>query len=121
MTNKINKCFFDNQGNLHRCDAYREKYPNVKKTKGNFCPFCGAYLKVPAVPTLGEIGIFYDRDDLNRRVMGMLIGFYIVEDDDVQWFPGYEPNQEVYTDKEHPWVSEYGYEAFSNFEPVNHP
>lgn len=70
------------------------------------------------LPQLGDVGYFYDSNDLNRRVMGVLVGFYIVEDGEIEWLEGYNPREDVETDAEHPWVSQYGHEAFTDFELV---
>jgi hypothetical protein len=113
----INACFFDNTGKLHRCDDYTKANPKAKKATGRFCAFCGAPLLPPKLPELGCTGRFYDSADLSRWVIGVLVGFYNTEKEKIEWAENRQPNHEVFTDAEHPWVSQYGYEAFSCFEP----
>lgn len=111
-----NVCFFSEDGKLNRCDEYRKKYPKAKKPSGRFCQYCGQPLKPPRLPQLGDVGWFYDTEDLNRRVMGLLVGFYDDDSEEIEWMDGYNPREIVETDAEHPWVSQYGHEAFSRFE-----
>lgn len=112
-------CFFDDKNNLIRCTEYREKYPRAKKVSGNFCQFCGAPLTPPRLPELGDTGWFYDTHDLNRRIMGVLVGWYNQDTGKIEWLEGYHYDPDVETDAEHPWVSQYGSEAFSRFDPVD--
>jgi len=107
-------CHFDDDNNLIRCSEYRAKYPRAKTVSGKFCQFCGAPLIPERLPELGDTGWFYDTHDLNRRVMGVLVGFYI--DGKIEWLPGYQHDPDIETDAEHPWVSQYGGEAFERFE-----
>lgn len=111
----INACFFDSTGELHRCD---ESKKNTSKTKGKFCPYCGASLTPPKLPELGCVGIFYDDNDPGRWVQGVLVGFYNAKLEKIEWAEGRAPAREVFTDAEHPWVSPYDYEAFSCFELI---
>lgn len=109
-------CHFDKKNKLIRCDEYRSKYPKARKANGKFCQFCGQPLTPERLPELGDPGWFYDTHDLNRRVMGILVGFYDAQADRIDWLEGYHPDPDVETDAEHPWVSQYGNEAFERFE-----